>query len=144
MRRIMAFVTFLLLVFSSAALAEEIDFSNMDLEQLASIRMAADEEIAKRYGEGWEILNTGNYLIGEFFRSGFYEILAIKLDKYMTYQPCTLYTTKEKKLTPEDILVAELLHPGGRVFISAEDGNLLEVRFGTFLIREVPKSKYAP
>lgn len=141
MRRLAALIIFFLMCFS-VSFAEEIDFSNMDLEQLASIRMAADEEIAKRYGEGWEILNSGYYLIGEDIRSGSYEVLAINLEEDESSVFCKLY--KNNNNDDDELVFYKFIDLGEKFTFKAADGNLLYITWGTLLIREAPKSKYAP
>lgn len=139
MRRVAALVILLLMCFS-VSFAEEIDFSNMSLDQLFELKISINQEIAKRYGEGWEELVPGEYFIGKEIKSGRYEVLGIK-----TYGNYTNICFRVIDPNNREKYVYSNSPSIGESFVCVlEEGTILKIFDGVLLIREAPKSKYAP
>ncbi len=75
MRKIIAILVGLIMLFSVPAFGEETDWSNLTLEELIDIRDSIDKEIGIRTGVIDQQIGTGQYIVGEDIIEGKYEFV---------------------------------------------------------------------
>ena len=75
MRKIIAILVGLIMLFSVPAFGEEIDLVDLTLEELIAIRDSIDKEIEKRTGVIDQQIGTGQYIVGEDIAEGKYEFV---------------------------------------------------------------------
>lgn len=75
MKRLLSLFLVLLAVSSTASIAEGIDFSDMDIEELIEIRDAIEDEIVERGGEeSYITIAEGDFTVGKDIGAGEYEL----------------------------------------------------------------------
>ena len=70
MRKIIAILVGLIMLFSIPAFGEEMDLADLTLEELITMRNSIDKEIRKRTGVIDQQIGTGQYIVGEDIAEG--------------------------------------------------------------------------
>lgn len=73
MKRILS-ILFIVLLFSTSAIAEGLDLSSMSYEQLVELKRAVDNEYYARPEAEPNVLAPGNYIVGEDIQAGTYYV----------------------------------------------------------------------
>lgn len=85
MKRLLSLFLVLLAVSSTASIAEGIDFSDMDIEELIEIRDAIEDEIVERGGEEAYIpMAEGDFIVGKDIAAGEYELRDEVINTFMS------------------------------------------------------------
>lgn len=128
-------------LFASPVMAEEIDFSSMDLETILSLHQKMDEAIRQLTDcclddEG---MYVGTYLVGKDIQQGRY-LLTVTSDGYFS---CHLFADKEH-WENYDGGRQESASRGETISLSLEDGMVLSVDFGSASVKMASKPSWAP
>lgn len=141
MKKIVALVMTFLVFFSVSAVAEEIDLTSMTMDELTSLMNSVYEEIQNRIGFSDSCIGSGYYTVGEDIQAGKYELICqspqieTSASGNMTRNKCKLIITSDDTDNAAILFEFDEIQNGQKMMIELEDGNVLVLIRGNFLIQ---------
>lgn len=131
-----------MLMVSSIALAEEIDFSGMSLTELLALHEKLDSAIQEQFDCALDAssMYQGVYVVGEDIKAGDYLFTSTS----KTYFMCHLYEDMAHKEAHDGGQHETLLQIGDTLSLKLEEGMVLVVDQGVVHVKLIEKPGWAP
>lgn len=144
MKKILSFFLAIVL-FAMPVCADDFDLSQMTLEELTELQRMVTLEIANRTREASPFrddeIGAGTYTIGVDIKPGVYELVCVLTDDDWTGAGYKLF---RGEIDGEEVTESEtIIHTGYKYKLTLDDGNILTISDGVFLIQPYSHS-WAP
>ncbi|MBQ8707903.1 MAG: hypothetical protein IJ523_07440 [Succinivibrionaceae bacterium] len=141
MKRILA-VIMILMAFSVAAFAEEIDLASMSTKELLALHESLDSILEERFSCQLDVIYPGDYIVGQDIKEGSYVFSCTKVGM-ANFWILTTYAT-EDDYANRNSLARQNLQVNGQAQINLTDGMVLSVGDGLGVIHAQEKPSWAP
>lgn len=142
MKKIISCFLLMCMLFTVTVSAEEIDLSNLSVEELISLHTQVDELLAEKSKCELDVIYQGYYVVGEDIKAGDY--LLTRIDDFdEPFWIITIYESKEDEENYNDLSTINL-HKGDNAQLNLKDGMIVEFTLGYGLLEVIEKPSWKP
>lgn len=142
MKKIISCFLLLCMLFTVTASAEEIDLSNLSLEELISLHAQVDELLSEKSKCKLDVIYQGYYVVGEDIKEGDY--LLTRIDDFdEPFWIITMYESKEDEENRNDVSKINL-QKGDNGQLNLKDGMIVKMTRGYGLFESIEKPSWKP
>ena len=142
MKKIISCFLLLCMLFTVTVSAEEIDLSNLSLEELVSLHAQVDELLAEKSKCKLDVIYQGYYVVGEDIKAG--EYLLTRIDDFdEPFWIITIYESKEDEENYNDLSTINLCE-GDNAQLNLKDGMIIDFTLGYGLLEVIEKPSWKP